>query len=362
MTADAVGGVWQYALDAAHGLKAHGVETTLAALGPRPSADQRDAARGAGIADLVETDLPLDWTADRPEAVIEAGRAVARLAAERRPDLVHLNSPALGAGAAFPAPVVAVCHSCVATWWSAMRREPLPEDFRWRMDLVRRGYAAATALTAPTAAFAAATARAYDLSSAPRVVRNGRRAPAVPTPGAEPEPAVFTAGRLWDEGKNIAALERAAARLPFGVEAAGPLEGPNGARIALNHVVALGRLDDEAVALRLARRPIVVSVARYEPFGLAVLEAAQAGCALVLSDIATFRELWDGAALFVPADDDRAIADAILRIAGDPALRARLGEAARERSLSYSVEAMSAGLLAVYRSLLAGSPAEIQAA
>ena len=40
-------------------------------------------------------------------------------------------------------------------------------------------------------------------------------------------------------------------------------------------------------------------MARYEPFGLAVLEAAQAGMRLVLSDIPSFRELWDGAATFV---------------------------------------------------------------
>ena len=357
MTADAVGGVWQYALDAAHGLSRHGVETVLATLGPRPTADQRAAAQAAGIAELVETDLPLDWTADRAETVLAAGEAVARLAAERRPDIVHLNSPALAGAARFPAPVVAVCHSCVATWWAAMRAEPLPEDFVWRTDLVRRGYAAAAALTAPTEAFAAATARAYGLAQAPRVVRNGRRPPPATAP-AEPETSVFTAGRLWDEAKNLASLDRAAARLAIPVEAAGPLEGPNGARIALAHVRTPGRLDDAAVARRLARRPIVVSVARYEPFGLAVLEAAQAACALILSDIPTFRELWDGAALFVAPDDDRAIAEAVLRLAGDPGLRARLGAAAEARSRSYSVEAMSAGLAALYRSLLAGTPAE----
>ena len=49
----------------------------------------------------------------------------------------------------------------------------------------------------------------------------------------------------------------------------------------------------------MARTAVFVSPALYEPFGLAVLEAAQAGCALVLSDIPTFRELWDGVALFV---------------------------------------------------------------
>ena len=64
----------------------------------------------------------------------------------------------------------------------------------------------------------------------------------------------------------------------------------------------LGALDErrsERLAWRSGRSS--PRTALYEPFGLAVLEAAQAGCALVLSDIPTFRELWDGAALFVAA-------------------------------------------------------------
>ena len=60
-----------------------------------------------------------------------------------------------------------------------------------------------------------------------------------------------------------------------------------------------------------AKASVFASVSRYEPFGLAVLEAAQAGCALVLSDIPTFRELWDGAALFVPPEDPVALAEAL---------------------------------------------------
>jgi glycosyltransferase involved in cell wall biosynthesis len=359
MTADAVGGVWQYALDAARGLRPHGVETTLAVLGPGPSADQQAEALAAGVT-LIPTDLPLDWTAETPAAVLEAGRVIAALAAEHAPDLVHLNSPALAAEARYPAPVIAVCHSCVATWWAAVRGGALPQEFVWRTDLVRQGYAAASALTAPTAAFAAATAEAYRLPQAPMVVRNGRR-PAASASMGEPEAAAFTAGRLWDDGKNLAMLDRVAARLAIPVEAAGPLQGPNGTSIALQRLCTLGRLSDEAVAARLARQPIFVSVARYEPFGLAVLEAAQAGCALVLSDIPTFRELWDGAAFFVSPDNEAAIADAIQGLADDPARRANLGAAARVRSQAYSVEAMTDGLLAVYRSLLA-KPAETAAA
>jgi glycosyltransferase involved in cell wall biosynthesis len=119
------------------------------------------------------------------------------------------------------------------------------------------------------------------------------------------------------------------------------------------HVRALGRLSEAEVARRLCARPIFVSPARYEPFGLAVLEAAQAGCALVLSDIPTFRELWDGVAAFVSPDDDAAIAVAVEHLLRDQATRARLGRIARERSREHGIHAMSDGMLAVYASVLA---------
>ena len=351
MTADAVGGVWQYALDLAEGLRRHGVETTLAVLGPAPSVDQQATAEAAG-AKLILTGLPLDWTAESREEVEEAGRAIARIAAQIKPSIVHLNSPALAASVRFDAPVVAVCHSCVATWWRAVKGGALPEAFVWRTDMVGQGYALADRLLAPTQAFARATAQVYDLAEAPLVVRNGRRSPQTET-RASTEPFVFTAGRLWDEGKNFAVIDRAAARLSAPVLAAGPLQGPNGARIEAHAVKALGRVSDAEIARHLSAKPIFVSVARYEPFGLAVLEAAQAGCPLILSDIQTFRELWEGAAMFVPADDEDAIVAAVERLVQDAQARADLGRAARRRADAYTVEAMSAGVLAAYRSALA---------
>ncbi|MXQ11444.1 glycosyltransferase family 4 protein [Microvirga makkahensis] len=350
MTADAVGGVWQYALDAAQGMRAHGVETTLAVLGPAPSDDQTGQAEALGI-EVIMTDLPLDWTADHAGAVRESGRAVARLAAEIQPDIVHLNSPALFAGADFACPVVAVCHSCVATWWDAVRGGSLPGEFVWRTELVRQGYQRADTLLAPTAAFADATARVYGLARAPTVVRNGRQ-PITERNSRRHALFAFTAGRLWDEGKNFAAVDRAASRLSLPILAAGPLEGPNGARMTARHATALGRLSDAEVASYLSAQPIFVSAARYEPFGLAVLEAAQAGCALVLSDIPTLRELWEDAALFVDPDDDEAIARSIDRLAADDDARRAMGKAASDRASIYSLESMSTGLLSAYMSLL----------
>jgi glycosyltransferase involved in cell wall biosynthesis len=354
MTADAVGGVWQYALDLSEGLRPHGVEMTIAVLGPLPSADQHAMAEAVG-ATLILTGLPLDWTAPSPHEIAESGRAIARIAAHVRPDVVHLNAPALAASAAFDVPVVAVCHSCVATWWHAVKSGPLPEEFVWRTELVKRGYDSAACLLAPTRAFAQATARAYKLHQPPTVVRNGRRS--VPVTGQKHNSEfVFTAGRLWDEGKNVAVIDRAASRLTVPVLAAGPLEGPNGTKIAVAHARALGRLSDVEIAQCLRAQPIFISMASYEPFGLAVLEAAQMECALVLSDIPTFRELWDDAALFVDPSDEDAITKAVEHLLDDPNARAGLGRAARKRANAYTVDAMCTGVLNVYRSVLSQKP------
>ncbi len=353
MTADAVGGVWQYALDLARGLARHGVETTLAVLGPSPRPAQVEEASAVPGLALLPLDLPLDWTAETPDEVRRAATALAAVAKEVRADLVHLNNAALGAGARFHAPVIVGCHSCVATWWEAVRSAPLPEDFLWRAKLVLQGYRAADALIAPTAAFADVTCRTYGLREAPFVVNNGRSIVALrPDRPAFPASFAFTAGRLWDEGKNLTVLDRAAARLNLPVVAAGPLDGPNGTRIDFRHLKTLGQLSEGEVARWLQPAPVFISSALYEPFGLAVLEAAQACCPLVLSDISTFRELWDGAALFVSPEDDRAFAQAVEEIVGDPGLRARLGAAACKRARDYSFEAMAAGTLEVYRSVL----------
>lgn len=361
LTADAVGGVWQYALDLAHGLAERGVTAVLAVLGPAPSDRQRADARAVPGLNLVETGLPLDWTAETLAEVEAAAAAIDALAREHRVDIVHLHSAALTPRNG-SVPVVASCHSCVATWWRAVRTGPLPDTFVWRTQATARGLRSANVLVAPSAAFARATADSYGLSRTPAVVFNGRRFGAAPARGKAAEPFAFTAGRLWDEGKNLAVLDSAAARLPAPVFAAGPLAGPNGARQRLRHAIAVGRLHDDVLATWLAAAPVFVSTALYEPFGLAVLEAAQAGCALVLSDIPTFRELWEGAAVFVDPRDDVAVAAAIDDVLGNHEHRRTLAIAAQSRAARYSADAMSEGVLAVYRSLLPGQTGRENAA
>ncbi|HYJ81912.1 MAG TPA: glycosyltransferase family 4 protein, partial [Allosphingosinicella sp.] len=119
-----------------------------------------------------------------------------------------------------------------------------------------------------------------------------------------------------------------------------------------DNIDCLGALDEEELGRWLSARPVFASTALYEPFGLPVLDAASAGCALVLSDIPTFRELWDEVAIFVDPNDEDGFARAIGDLAGDDFERAVLGRAARERAALYSPEAMAAQMAALYRSLL----------
>jgi glycosyltransferase involved in cell wall biosynthesis len=113
----------------------------------------------------------------------------------------------------------------------------------------------------------------------------------------------------------------------------------------------LRRVDDAELAGLYAGALAVVAPSYLEGFGLPPLEAAAHGTPAVVSDLACFAETLGDAALRVPVGDAGALADALLRIAGDDALRARLGAAARARAALYTWERAAA----VLHPLLAGA-------
>jgi glycosyltransferase involved in cell wall biosynthesis len=349
LTTDTVGGVWQYSIDLAGALAEHGVETVLVQLGPAPSEAQRAEAQAIAGLTFVETGLPLDWLSDGPAPVLAAGAEIGRLARLHGVDLVQLNMPTLAASADPGVPMLAVTHGCVSTWWEHGRPGiPLDPGFAWHRDLTDAGLRAADQVVAPSVGYAEAVRDYYRLPALPTVVHNGR-APLV-TPKHEPaQDCVLTVGRLWDSVKGAELLDAVAAQLSVPFHAAGAATGPHGETVRLENLHLLGQLDSAALAKRLAARPIFVSAACFEPFGLAVLEAAAAGCALVLADIPVFRELWDGAALFVRPREPVAYHVAIEQLIGDLALRRGLGDAAAERACRYTPTRMADAMLLLYR-------------
>lgn len=107
----------------------------------------------------------------------------------------------------------------------------------------------------------------------------------------------------------------------------------------------------------LTRGTVFAMPSRRDPFPLALLEALEAGCAIVGSDVDGIPEALEHgrSGILVPAKDPDALAQALVRLLTDATLRARLAAAAVESSRRYSVRRMSEDYLSVYRSIVSPS-------
>ncbi|MCA1664635.1 MAG: glycosyltransferase family 4 protein [Myxococcales bacterium] len=350
MSADTVGGVWSYAIELARALARHGTEVVLAAFGGRASPEQ--ARQAAAVDNLVLFDAPwkCEWMDDPWDDLAHVGDWLLELAARSAPDVVHLNHYAHG-GLPWPAPLLMVGHSDVLSWFRAVRGHEAPPSWDRYRDVVGRGLRAAAHVVAPTEAMLRSLAGDFGPFARATVIPNGCDALGFRASDDKP-PFIFAAGRMWDDGKNLAALDAAAPRLRWPVVVAGSTAHPDGGKKELRHVRALGACERGEMAELYARAAIYALPARYEPFGLSILEAALAGCALVLGDIPSLRESWSAAAQFVPPDDPDALVAAVDRLIDDAALRRDYARAAHARARSLSSARMAAAYAAAYAALV----------
>jgi glycogen synthase len=349
MTTDTVGGVWNYSINLIRALAPYGVEVVLATMGRRPSADQRCQVLSISNLCLTESDFKLEWMDDPWTDVTRAGDWLLQLESKWKPAIVHLNGYSHSV-LPWHVPRLVVAHSCVLSWWAAVRRLPLPNRWLTYAEHVAEGLRAAELVIAPSAAMLAELRRLYHWDGKGVVIWNGL-APATPATSISKQEFVLTVGRLWDEAKNLAVVEAIAQQISWPVYAAG--ESEPGTRSGF--VRLLGHLSSVEIREWMARASIYVLPARYEPFGLSILEAAISQCALVIGDIPSLRELWDGAAWLVAPDHTSELSHALMTLIAEPVLRAEFAARARDRAHQYGVERMAQQYLAVYQNLLAGS-------
>jgi glycosyltransferase involved in cell wall biosynthesis len=211
--------------------------------------------------------------------------------------------------------------------------------------------------------------RHYGPISAPWTVIHHARPAAMVHP-TDKQPYVLSAGRVWDGAKNLATLGRASDAISWKVKIVGPLAAPadgarrgreNGTRRsdwpaeAFAGVDLLGTLSPAEMTDLYVAASIYALPARYEPFGLTILEAAQAGCALVLGDIPSLRELWEGAAVFVPPDDEQALVTCLRDLIRHPEMRREMGIEALTRAAEFRYEEMVDAYVHVYTDALAAT-------
>lgn len=344
MTVDTVGGMWTYACELIAALRPLRVDVTLATMGAPLSASQARTAANLSHLELFESTFALEWAPDPWRDVNAAGDWLLALEQLTRPDVIHINGYA-HAALPFTAPVVCVAHACVCSWFRAVRQAEAGGEWKEYRARAQRGLRAAAAIVGPTHATLYDILDALDARVPGRVIPNGRTSVARSVPK---ESFVLSSGRLWDEAKGLATLDACASSVLWPIRVAGPTVGPDGTSVEPTGVELLGQLDPSGIASWMARAAIYARPARYEPFGLSVLEAAQAGCALVLGDIPSLREIWGSSASYASADDPEALAFVLNKLARDPLRRDAMALAAKTRASALTPRRMAIAYRELY--------------
>ncbi len=349
MTADTVGGVWTYCMDLCKALQTFDAEVHLVTMGDKMKDWQWQEATSLEHVTVYESDYKLEWMQNPWMDLQECGKWLLRLEEELQPDIIHLNCFAYGS-LPFKAPVLVVAHSDVWSWFLSVKKEDPPGEWADYFRCVKNGLKGADKVIAPSGAMLDFLQRIYGIPGG-ELIYNGRDA--VHFHACSKQPVVFSMGRIWDEAKNIRLLVDAAPFINAPVKIAGDNNfAQNSFETASSKVDYLGKLPTQEVAKQLSTAAVYVLPAKYEPFGLSALEAALSGCALVLGDIPSLKEIWKDAAVYVDTDDAEALAKAINALVDTKDALEKWGEKAKARAMKFSATAMAENYWKMYRHLV----------
>ena len=360
MTADTLGGVWNYARELATGLSQRDTRVTLVSFGEIPSAEHTAWMDGLARFDYHPTGFKLEWMRDSAEDLAHSSEYLQHLIDEVQPDVLHLNQYFYGAIES-RVPKIVVAHSDVVGWWQAVRgcdppSSPWIDEYR---QLVFSGLEGADVVVAPSQWMMDSVAENYLELSNGRVIYNGRT-PTLFNPHVSKEEMVMSVGRVWDAGKQVTLL--AQQELPCETFLVGSAQDPDGnAQVSFFEAAGERKINinfkgvqTEAQLRQIyGRCSIYAATSRYEPFGLAPLEAAFSRCALVANDIPSLREIWGEAALYFTRNDSRSLGVAIRSLLADPDLRRDYANRAlRHAQGNYTAARMTDEYLNLYRALI----------
>ena len=339
VTADAVGGVWTYTRELVTGLVRRGNRVSLVSFGQFPKEHQLAWMREHPRLEYYATDFPLEWMPDSRAGISASVDYLEHLIDTVKPDVLHSNQYRYGTlNRSIPSIVVA--HSDVLSWWTEVHGDAPPHTpwMDWYRDLVSTGLANADAIVTPSQWMLNALGQHYGSSFGATVIHNGRDA-ALFEPSARKTDCVLCVGRVWDEAKQTSLLLARPHSVPIQIvgpnqQSAKEHETNPRADIENDNVQLMGARSEQELCELYARSSIYAITSRYEPFGLAPVEAALSHCALVANDIPTFHELWENDAVYFRRNDPDALAETIRTLSRDRELREDYAERAWHRAVS----------------------------
>ncbi|HYH01153.1 MAG TPA: glycosyltransferase [Terriglobales bacterium] len=362
VTADTIGGVWTYVRELVTGLVRRDVRVTLVSFGAIPTAQQTSWMDGLSGLDFRATGFPLEWMQDAEQDIEISSEYLDSIVREVKPDILHLNQYCYGA-LRIDVPRIVVAHSDVVSWWVAVHGEE-PRESRWTnwyRETVRQGIVSANAVVAPSKWMLDALTTHYTKPAQASVIYNGRN-PHLFNPHITKEGYVVAVGRLWDGGKQVNLLTNIDPPVPVCI--AGSQEHPDSVHRTSKQArggrkVRFKGMQSESQLRHLyARASIYAATSRYEPFGLAPLEAALSRCAIVANNIPSFHEIWGDAACYFDLNQPVSLQEKIERLCKDETLRVEFANRAytlaRER---YTGERMVESYISLYETVVAAEAA-----
>ena len=334
ITTDAIGGVWTYTQELVTGLIAHGHRVTLVSFGKLPTQQQTAWMRALPRLEFHPTEYRLEWMEVAERDIEESRLYLELLVREVQPDVLHFSQYCYG-NLNVDVPRIVVAHSDVATWWIGVHGcEPEPSAWMRRYrEHVMSGLHGADLVVAPSQWMMDSVSEYYGELRNGRVIYNGRD-PELFNPDHPKEEIAISVGRIWDEGKHVALLLQQEQSLPTHI--VGWEQEPGREKRQLptcpKNVQLLGPRSQTELRELYASAAIYVATSRYEPFGLAPLEAALSRCALVMNDISVFHELWGDAALYFRKDDTVDLTRVLSDLRSNTDLQRELGNRALVRA------------------------------
>jgi glycogen synthase len=338
VTTDTLGGVWTYTRELVTELVRERAEVTLVSFGNLPTPAQMEWLDELRAVDFRPTAFKLEWMQDVAEDLWASAAYLLGVIEEVQPDLLHLNQFYYGS-LNCDVPRIVVAHSDVVSWWVAVHGiEPRESEWiRSYREYVSRGLARADVVVAPTQTMLNSVIRHYGRPGRTCVIYNGRN-PKLFNPHLAKETAVLSVGRLWDAGKNVALLTRFDPPAPTCIvgweRQPGDTPKFDIPPAAMKKIHMMGPQSESRLSQLFARTAIYAATSKYEPFGLAPLEAALSGCAVIANDIPAFREVWGDAARYFETNDAESLRNRIAELAADRELCASYGQMAYKRSLA----------------------------
>jgi len=357
LTTDTLGGIWTFTRELTTELLQRGHAVALVSLGNQPSHEQQAWCADQNLAygysfQFTASNVPLEWM-EKNEFVFKQGAGVLlHVAGQFRPDLLHSNQFCFGA-LSVDIPKLVTAHSDVLSWAAACRPRGL-ERSRWLRQyelLVMHGLHQCDAVASPTRWMALELSRHYKDLPPSYVIRHGRSLD--PPENRMRTLQAVTAGAVWDEAKNIEMLRTV--NSPIRIYVAGERNcGNSAAPRQIGRSILLGALPQSSLMTLLARSSIYIATSIYEPFGMAPLEAALCGCAVIANDIPSLREVWGDDALYF--DGPRSLSMLLHQLNRDEELLAQARQRSFARANEMTVQRMVDSYEALYRALLTSRP------